>query len=275
MAVIDLKIDSFGPPLSTVTGKLAGLQVAAFPWDKDGRHWRILAPVGILTKGKNALLEVRGEAKGREPLLLETELELGEGGYDVRDLNVPKRYVDPPPRAKKRAKKERKALQAILKKSVNQRLWRGNFHRPVMTPETSPFGTERRYNNKKTSRHLGWDLDGKRGDPIVATASGRVVHARDLYYSGGTLILDHGQGLFSLYFHMSAFDVKEGQVVEKGEQVGRVGASGRVTGPHLHFAFKLGGVYVSPQDVLALDFSEDPLDQSGSRDAGAARAVNP
>jgi murein DD-endopeptidase MepM/ murein hydrolase activator NlpD len=140
----------------------------------------------------------------------------------------------------------------MLSKHTEDLPWEGGFLHPTASAETAAFGTRRLLNGVQRSRHLGWDLDGKVGDPVHATQAGRVVVAARLFYSGGTVILDHGQGLFSLYFHLSALDVKKGQTVHRAQRVGRVGRSGRVTGPHLHFAFKLDGVYVDPERLLAL-----------------------
>lgn len=150
-------------------------------------------------------------------------------------------------------------MDRVLGSLDEERRWRGTFHRPTETVETSPFGTLRTYNQRdKKNRHLGLDLDGKTGDPIQAIAAGRVALVQDRYYSGGTVVLDHGQGLVSMYFHMSAFDVEEGQLVEKGQLLGKVGKSGRVTGPHLHLSVKLDGIYTDPKSLLALPLDDDP-----------------
>jgi murein DD-endopeptidase MepM/ murein hydrolase activator NlpD len=104
---------------------------------------------------------------------------------------------------------------------------------------------------------MGLDLDGDVGATIVAANRGRVLVASERFYSGGTVLLDHGQGLMTMYFHMSRIDVKPGQLLEKGQGIGAVGASGQVTGPHLHLSTKLGGEYVDPAQLLSLDLSAD------------------
>ena len=129
--------------------------------------------------------------------------------------------------------------------------------KPTPGEQTSPFGTLRTYNKKRRSRHMGLDLDGDVGAPIVAANRGRVLIATERYYSGGTVLVDHGQGLMTMYFHMSRIDVKAGKLVEKGEALGAVGASGQVTGPHLHLSTKLGGEYVDSAQLLRLDLDDD------------------
>ena len=129
--------------------------------------------------------------------------------------------------------------------------------RPI---KTSVFGTKRTFNGQLKSRHYGLDMRGATGDPVAAIAPGRVVLSGMRFYSGGTLVVDHGGGLFSLYFHLSKRTVEVGAAVEGGERIGAVGASGRVTGPHLHLSLAVRaepleggpvrGLYVDPEPVL-------------------------
>ena len=157
-----------------------------------------------------------------------------------------------------------KQVAAVLDTVSPERLWRGSWARPTAGIETSPFGTLRTYNKKRRSRHMGLDLDGDTGDAIVAGNRGRVLMAVDRFYSGGTVVLDHGQGLITMAFHMSRIDVVAGQLVDKGELLGAIGASGQVTGPHLHFTVKLDGVSVDPKQLLALDLSADADDDKAA-----------
>jgi murein DD-endopeptidase MepM/ murein hydrolase activator NlpD len=185
-----------------------------------------------------------------------------EGGYDKRAITVGKQFTHPAKQQKQRAARESKTLAAALKTHSDERLWRGSFTKPTPGEQTAPFGTLRTYNKSRRARHLGWDLDGDVGAPIVAAGGGRVLLATERFYSGGTVLLDHGQGLMTMYFHMARIDVAAGSVVRKGEGLGAVGASGQVTGPHLHFSVRLGGLYVDPKQLLALDFSSDAEDQA-------------
>jgi murein DD-endopeptidase MepM/ murein hydrolase activator NlpD len=120
---------------------------------------------------------------------------------------------------------------------------------------TAPFGDLRLFNGKKQSQHFGVDLDGSTGDPIEAANDGTVVMVRECYASGNTVIVNHGAGLYTLYFHMSHFDVQPGDKVKQGQLLGRVGKTGRVTGPHLHWSGKIDGLYVDAQALMKLDFT--------------------
>ena len=110
------------------------------------------------------------------------------------------------------------------------------------------------FNGKQKSQHYGMDLDGSTGDPIYAANDGEVVMVRDCFGSGNTVVLHHGARLFTAYFHMSKFETKPGAKVKRGQLIGLVGKTGRVTGPHLHFGAKIDGKWVNPLSVLALDF---------------------
>jgi murein DD-endopeptidase MepM/ murein hydrolase activator NlpD len=127
-----------------------------------------------------------------------------------------------------------------------------SFARPLKARTKGAFGARRVYNGTTTSFHAGLDLAAAEGTSVRAAGDGRVVLAGDLYFSGGTVLLDHGAGLFTQYFHLSRIDVKEGDDVTKGTRLGASGHTGRVTGPHLHWGAKLHGARVNPKDLLAL-----------------------
>ena len=131
-------------------------------------------------------------------------------------------------------------------------LWTAAFVRPVPQPANSAFGTRSIFNGKPRNAHGGADFLSPSGTPVHAPNAGRVAVARNLYFSGNTVVIDHGAGLFSMLAHFSAMDVAEGDRVEPGQVVGRVGATGRVTGPHLHWAVRADGARVDPLSLLAL-----------------------
>src|SRR5439155_2099920 len=130
-------------------------------------------------------------------------------------------------------------------------------HRPVPQTANSAYGTRSIFNAKPRNAHGGADFLSPSGTPVHAPNAGRVVVARDLYFSGNTIVIDHGLGLFSMLAHLSALDVREGDRVSAGEIVGRVGATGRVTGPHLHRAVRASGARGDPLGVLPLLGSKD------------------
>jgi murein DD-endopeptidase MepM/ murein hydrolase activator NlpD len=116
------------------------------------------------------------------------------------------------------------------------------------------FGDRRIFNGNRRSRHRGMDISSPAGRVVRAVNSGRIVLGRDLYFAGQTVIIDHGIGLFSMYCHLSALSVEEGAAVGKGDEIGKVGSTGRVTGPHLHWGIRLSDTYVNPLSLLHLSF---------------------
>ena len=247
-------------PIVSLTGSLGGRAIVAFPASGDRRRWLALAPVSIEQKRRQLPLVLDATLQDGSAVGWRKPAPVIEAPYDERHLKVSKKFIKPSVAQRKRAAREAKALSVALATVTPERLWRGSFARPTAGVETSPFGTRRTYNDKKKSRHLGLDLDGAVGAPIVATAPGRVALATERFYSGGTVVIDHGHSLFTMYFHMSRIDVRVGDVVEKGQGLGAVGATGQVTGPHLHFTVRFGELYVDPARVLALDLSADAVD---------------
>lgn len=239
---------------------LDGKRGIAMPASKDRHTWRALAPIEIEAKIEPIELRVDARLSDGEQVHWQKPVAIREGDYDQRNITVGRKFTSPSKQQQKRAARESKELAAVLETMSPERLWRGSWAKPVKGEETSPFGTLRTYNKKRRSRHMGLDLDGEIGDPIVAGNRARVLMATDRFYSGGTVVLDHGQGFITMAFHMSRIDVKVGQLVEKGELLGAVGKSGQVTGPHLHFTAKLDNVSVDPAQLLKLDLSADDDD---------------
>ncbi len=170
--------------------------------------------------------------------------------FPATQLRVATRFTQPDPSSLERIQRERALVRAILRKVSTTPLWHGEFLRPLEGVVTSPYGQRRMFNDELRSRHTGLDIDGDTGDPVQASNAGRVAISRDLYFNGNAVFIDHGLGLFTGYFHLSAREVAEGQWVEKGQVVGRVGATGRVTGPHLHWGLYLQGASLDPSALL-------------------------
>jgi murein DD-endopeptidase MepM/ murein hydrolase activator NlpD len=141
-------------------------------------------------------------------------------------------------------------------KITPEREWSGMFAAPVNAPSSDIFGTRRVFNGVTKSVHQGLDYRVASGTPVMAINSGTVLLARFLYFEGNCVVIDHGQGLLSLYLHLSELKVKEGEHVDRGEEVGLSGATGRATGPHLHLAVRWQGVYVNPAVLLRLPLPE-------------------
>lgn len=175
--------------------------------------------------------------------------------FPLRRLTVEPQYVAPKPEEAARAEEEARRLQAIFSAATPRRFFVGSFRAPIAGAASARFGERRVFNGVPKAPHAGADLRAQTGAAVLAPAAGKVVLAAELFYLGRTVILDHGYGLYSLYGHLSEISVKEGDIVEAGLALGKVGATGRATGPHLHWAVKLGGARVDPFSLTALDFS--------------------
>lgn len=176
--------------------------------------------------------------------------------YSETQLSVAPRFTSPPAEVLERIERERELVRSTLGTITPEWLIDGNFVRPRNTRITSPFGQKRVFNGELQSRHWGVDLAGEVGTPVRVAGRGRVAIARDLYYAGNAIYVDHGLGVFSGYYHLSQIDVSEGDLVERGQVIGRVGATGRVTGPHLHWSFFAGGERLDASSVLDLRVPE-------------------
>ncbi|HEX7615304.1 MAG TPA: M23 family metallopeptidase [Thermoanaerobaculia bacterium] len=177
-------------------------------------------------------------------------LEVLRGRFRIQKLSVDPKYVEVPPAEWERVKADGARVNAAYRSAEPARRW-SSFSRPVAF-EGGNFGARRVYNGKTQSFHAGLDMLAPMGTSVQAAGDGRVALAGDLYFSGGTVLLDHGGELFTQYMHLSRIDVKDGDIVAKGTILGLVGATGRVTGPHLHWGAKLHGARVNPEDLLAL-----------------------
>jgi murein DD-endopeptidase MepM/ murein hydrolase activator NlpD len=186
------------------------------------------------------------------PLHATSDLVVKPHAFPTRRLTVNEAFVTPPAAERERIEREAKLLDGIWKSPGGERLWSGAFVRPVPGAANSAFGTRSIFNGVPRSAHGGADFLSPGGTPIHAPNDGRVVVARSLYFSGNTVVIDHGLGLFSMLAHLSAFDIQEGDRVTAGQVIGAVGATGRVTGPHLHWAVRAGGARVDPLSLLAL-----------------------
>lgn len=174
-------------------------------------------------------------------------------------LTVAPKYVEPPKEVLDKIQKDRAVTREILATVSNVQTWKLPFTRPVKGTVSGSFAARRIFNNVPRSPHLGTDMRGAVGTPILAMADGTVLFAEEQYYSGNAVWIDHGQGVLSMYGHLSKFSVKKGDTVKQGQKIGEVGATGRVTGPHLHLSLYIQGVAV---DAVPF-FRTDPLEIIG------------
>ncbi len=151
----------------------------------------------------------------------------------------------------KRVIRESRLLRRILHQVTPKKFHEDKLYPPLKNLSIStPFGAKRIINGKKRSIHWGTDFRAKRGTPVYASLSGKVVLARKLYFTGNTVVIDHGLGIHTLYAHLSKITVREGQIVRAGQVIGKVGSTGRSTGPHLHFGFYVEGERADPMIVM-------------------------
>ena len=177
--------------------------------------------------------------------------------FPTRRLTVEPKYVEPPPAVTARIVEEAARLNAIWASNTPDRLWTGTFAAPVPDAANSAFGSRSIFNNQPRSPHGGADFASPTGRVIRAPGAGRVVLAGDLYFTGQTVVVDHGLGLVSLFAHLSAITVEPGTSVAVGDTLGRVGATGRVTGPHLHWTVRLAGTRVDPLSLMHVTAQPD------------------
>jgi murein DD-endopeptidase MepM/ murein hydrolase activator NlpD len=176
----------------------------------------------------------------------------------TRRIRVDPKFVTPPASALPRIQEETALLNALFGRTSPERLWTADAMRPVEGVAVSGFGVRTILNGQAGGPHNGLDLAAPTGTPIYAPAPGIVAYAREFYYSGNTVVVDHGQGLYSTMAHLSVIDVHEGDPVAKGTLIGKVGATGRVTGPHLHWGVRLYGARVDPLSLLETLATQPP-----------------
>jgi murein DD-endopeptidase MepM/ murein hydrolase activator NlpD len=190
----------------------------------------------------------------------EGAVDVQAGEYRMERLSVSPQFGQPPSESvQQRMREEAGRARAVSAASHDTpRMWELPFVAPRESRITSGFGHGRMFNNQVQSRHTGTDFAGAVGAPIRAPARGRVALVDDFYLGGGVIYIDHGAGLVTGYLHLSGKDVQEGDIVEAGQVIGRVGATGRVTGPHLHWIVRYGGHTVDGMSLLAAGSSAAP-----------------
>jgi murein DD-endopeptidase MepM/ murein hydrolase activator NlpD len=240
----------------TTARPVTALRVRAFNRDIPAFRlapdtWRVLVGIDLDVAPGTHAVSIEARASGPE-MVATYPLRVLAKRFPTRSLSVDESFVNPPPAVEARIEKEAVELARTWRTSADERLWEAPFVRPVPGAANSAFGTRSIFNGQARSPHGGADFMSPSGTPIHAPNAGRVVLARDLYFSGNTIVIDHGLGLFSMLAHLSVIEAHEGDAVTAGQVVGRVGATGRVTGPHLHWAVRAGGARVDPLSVLML-----------------------
>jgi hypothetical protein len=242
------------PASATLEGDWLGQKLAFF-WSQQGQAWYALAGVDVEGAVGTSSLRIKATLNGTGggTTDLSRSIEIHEAHYPTGTLTVAPKFVAPGPAALKRIKAELKLKAKVFARSAPVPLWSGDFHAPVHAAPTDSFGMRRTFNGQLASVHKGMDFRASPGTVVRAGNSGVVVLARPLYYEGNCVVIDHGLGLYTLSMHLSRIEVHEGQRVTKGQRVGLSGATGRVTGPHLHWAVRWQNAYLDPAKLLQMD----------------------
>ncbi|PLY08979.1 MAG: M23 family peptidase [Arcobacter sp.] len=246
-----LLLEIYGKRISDVklTFKDLNLPFYKNPFRKN--YFYALVPISYYEKiGPQKVIISYVKNKKRE--FTSAKLRIRDAKYKSEKIKVQKSKVNPKNNDKIRTQKEYKEAMEIYNFASEKILWNRDFILPMYSKITSEFGTKRVYNNTLKSFHSGIDFKAEVGTNIIASNSGVVKLAKNRFYAGNSIIIDHGQGVYTCYFHLSKFLVKENDVVKKGQLIGLSGDTGRITGPHLHFATRVHGVLVEPENLLSL-----------------------
>jgi murein DD-endopeptidase MepM/ murein hydrolase activator NlpD len=201
-------------------------------------------------------LEVSLRDKGEQPITWRDTIQVVAKDYGVEHLQLPKRMVTLGPKTLKRVREEEARFAALWGKQSPERYWSGPFLRPLPGSLLAPFGRARVINGEPRSPHTGVDLKAALGEPVLASNGGRIALVGEFFFSGRAVVIDHGLGLYTMYFHLSEVKVKAGERVERGAVIGLAGATGRASGPHLHWGVRLDGARVDPLALVKVTGGE-------------------
>jgi murein DD-endopeptidase MepM/ murein hydrolase activator NlpD len=238
-------------PGSKVSGNFLGRELLFFH-SREAKVWFSLAGVDVETTPGSYDLSIRAAVPGGRMARTVKSVEIGSVTFRTGDVSVPENFVEPDAASQRKIAVDQRLKERAFAHLIPTPQWSGNFVKPVEAPPTDSFGMTRIFNEELTSEHRGTDFPVKEGSPVMSSNSGTVVLARELFYEGNCVMLDHGQHFFTIYMHLSKIQVREGQKVRKGQRLGLSGATGRVTGPHLHLGVHWEGSDLNPTKVLAL-----------------------
>ena len=238
--------------LKTLSGKWLDHDIE-FVLNPKTKTWNAIAGIALSVKPGVYTLTLSAVTLGGKDASFQRRVTVRAGKYRSTALTVEGKYTAPSPEQQEIIARDRQTKQETFSKVSPDREWAGDFKAPLDAPFSDTFGTTRTFNGQVRSTHEGLDFRAVAGTPIAALNAGTVLLARPLYFEGNCVVLDHGQGLLSLYLHMSEIKVKEGDKVETGQVLGLVGGTGRATGPHLHIAVRWQGVYIDPATLLKMN----------------------
>ena len=239
------------PGIRSVQGEWLGRKLEFF---ERNQKWIALAGVDVEAAPGTSTARITASTDSGG-LDLSQRVEIHPAHYRTGRLAVPPKFVEPGPDERKEIATDAELKARIFATSAPEPLWHGSFRAPVHAPPTDSFGTRRTFNGKLASIHKGMDFRAPIGTIVRASNSGVVVLAQHLYFEGNCVIIDHGMGLYTFSMHFSRIDVHDGQHVQAGDRLGLSGATGRVTGPHLHWAVRWQGAYLDPAKLLHLNLA--------------------
>jgi murein DD-endopeptidase MepM/ murein hydrolase activator NlpD len=238
-------------PANGVHGKWLNHQLT-FAKAENGKSWYALAGIDVEQSPGKYVLDLTTDLRDGKSVHTQQEVTVLPSQYKTTTLHVAEKYVAPNPETLKIIAADKVIKDAAFAHEATEPLWQGDFRTPVPFAATDSFGTRRMFNGELASIHRGTDFHAPQGTPVVAANDGVVIIAHSMFYEGNLVVIDHGQQFSTLYMHLSKFEVKAGEHVKKGQRLGLSGATGRVTGPHLHFAARWQGDYVDPVLLLKL-----------------------
>ena len=243
----DLQVD--------VRGTFMGRAISFFPDPRSGEAPGYVGLLGLDMQDEPGAHELAVDIKrGNQTKHVSLNVLVAKEKFRVEHLKLPKEKVDLDEKALARWKAEQEQVKTALAEDSRFKLWQGGFLEPVGGKRTGIFGSVRIMNGQARNPHNGEDIGAPMGTDVLATNDGVVRLTVDHIFSGKGVYVDHGLGFYSMYFHLSEVSVKEGDIVKAGQVVGKVGATGRATGPHLHWGVKLNGARVNPYALLDLPF---------------------
>jgi len=237
--------------LTELRGSFLG-QEFSFRSSKACHCWYGFAGVSLATGPGTYTLRLEGKGPGEKEATMSYAVAVAAAHYPTSALKVAPGFVEPPKETLARIEEDQATKKKVFATTLPETRWLGQFKPPAEAEVSGVFGSARVFNGVKKSQHTGLDFRVTTGTPITATNSGTVILARPLYFEGNCVMIDHGQGLLTMYLHLSEFKVKEGDAVEKGQLLGMSGGTGRATAPHLHFAVRWHGEYLDPRTLLEL-----------------------
>ena len=236
-----LQTEVLGPKgVAKFSSEWDGRAIPLWHEDEKSAVWRGLLGVDLEKAPGRYEWKVSWPGPGGESQSCSVFVTVHAGKFPTERLTVEKQFVQPDPEQEKRADEDQKKMRAIYDTVTPERLWEGKFRLPLKDVTTGGnFGRRRILNGESRSPHAGVDFPAATGTAVFASQSGKVVLAENLYYSGNTVVIDHGYGIYTLYAHLSKIGVQPDEMVKAGEEIGKVGATGRVTGPHLHWGLTI------------------------------------